>query len=246
MAAGVGHTEEITVVDGQLLAEGIISRGTPFAQEVVLSSRNGFPWQASMGTSVLATEFLPKGESAEVNGQLIEGPASIARKSVIDEISFVPLGADNKTTASVAARKAEKKGREMPELKERRAALIQAHGERHTGLILAALVDGKDDAEISEEITTATAEEMAAEMEALKQSIIEKDAEIASLKERLGISEDALAASKATRTVPGNLGQHADHVSASWYNKPRRKMTESEKADALSDLGAEEYKKLPL
>ena len=51
-SAGVGHTDAIRVEAGQLIATGVISRDTAAAKEVVASSKNGFPWQASVGASV--------------------------------------------------------------------------------------------------------------------------------------------------------------------------------------------------
>ena len=50
--SGVGHTDSIRVEAGQLVATGVVSRDTPAAREVVISSKNGFPWQASVGTGV--------------------------------------------------------------------------------------------------------------------------------------------------------------------------------------------------
>ncbi len=47
--AGVGHTDAIRVEQGQLVATGVVSRDTAAAREVVASSKNGFPWQASVG-----------------------------------------------------------------------------------------------------------------------------------------------------------------------------------------------------
>ncbi len=49
--SGVGHTDSIRVEAGQLIASGVISRDTPAAREVVASSKNGFPWQASIGAA---------------------------------------------------------------------------------------------------------------------------------------------------------------------------------------------------
>ena len=57
-ASGVGHTDEIRMEDGQLLAAGVVSRETAAAKEVVASARNGFPWQASIGASVDEFEFV--------------------------------------------------------------------------------------------------------------------------------------------------------------------------------------------
>ena len=52
--SGVGHTDAIRVEQGQLVASGVVSRDTSAAREVVTSSKNGFPWQASVGASVEA------------------------------------------------------------------------------------------------------------------------------------------------------------------------------------------------
>ncbi len=102
-AAGVGHTDAIKVEAGQLVATGVISRDTATAREVVASSRNGFPWQASVGASVEEFEFIKETQKATVNGQEFAGPINVVRKATLGEISFVDLGADGRTSASVAA-----------------------------------------------------------------------------------------------------------------------------------------------
>tara|TARA_R110000782_G_scaffold30348_7_gene75541 strand:+ start:9065 stop:11074 length:2010 start_codon:yes stop_codon:yes gene_type:complete len=102
-AAGVGHTDAVAVEAGQLIATGMISRDTAAAREVVVSARNGFPWQASVGASVEAFEFLRENQTATVNGREVAGPLNIVRKATLGEISFVDLGADGATTATIAA-----------------------------------------------------------------------------------------------------------------------------------------------
>jgi hypothetical protein len=102
-AAGVGHTDSIKVEGGQLVATGVISRDTPTAREVVASSRNGFPWQASVGASVEEFEFVRESQKATVNGQEFSGPLNVVRRATLGEISFVDLGADGRTSASIAA-----------------------------------------------------------------------------------------------------------------------------------------------
>ena len=82
---GVGHTETVEVRDGGLFAEGMISRATGAAKDVVESARNGFPWQASIGTSVEKFEFVKTGQSVTVNGQSIDGPCYVVRKSTLGE-----------------------------------------------------------------------------------------------------------------------------------------------------------------
>ncbi|MBK9126284.1 MAG: hypothetical protein IPM13_00575 [Phycisphaerales bacterium] len=103
MYAGVGHTERIAVEAGRLIAEGIVSRDTAAAREVVASGKRGFPWQASIGAQVGQAEFVRAGKSVTVNGRTFEGPLYVARRTVLGEISFVDLGADGNTTATIAA-----------------------------------------------------------------------------------------------------------------------------------------------
>lgn len=102
-AHGVGHTDSIRVEGGKLIASGVVSRDTAAAREVVASSRNGFPWQASIGASVEEHEFVCEGHAVLVNGQAFQGPVNVVRRSHLGEISFVDLGADGNTSALVTA-----------------------------------------------------------------------------------------------------------------------------------------------
>ncbi|MCG3181851.1 MAG: hypothetical protein BIFFINMI_04286 [Phycisphaerae bacterium] len=102
-AAGVGHTDAIRVAEGRLVATGLVSRDTAAAREVVASAKNGFPWQASVGANVDQFEFVKDGQSVIVNGRNFSGPVNVVRRATLGEISFVDLGADGNTSASVAA-----------------------------------------------------------------------------------------------------------------------------------------------
>lgn len=102
-ASGVGHTDAIRIEQGELIASGVVSRDTPTAREIVTSSKNGFPWQASVGASVEEFEFIREGQKVLVNGQEFAGPVNVVRKATLGEISFVDLGADGKTSVNVAA-----------------------------------------------------------------------------------------------------------------------------------------------
>ena len=103
MASGVGHTRTIRVEGGKLLASGVVSRDTAAAREIVISARNGFPWQASIGAGVEEFEFVKDQQKTIVNGRDFEGPVHVIRKATLGEISFVDLGADGQTSARVAA-----------------------------------------------------------------------------------------------------------------------------------------------
>ena len=103
MQSGVGHTDAIQIDAGRLLATGVVSRDTVAAREIVASARNGFPWQASLAASVEEFEFIKPSQTALVNGREFSGPVDVVRRSTLGEISFVDLGADGQTSASVAA-----------------------------------------------------------------------------------------------------------------------------------------------
>jgi hypothetical protein len=103
MQSGVGHTDAIRVEEGQLVASGVVSRDTAAAREIVTSSKNGFPWQASIGAGVEEFEFIKENQKVLVNGRQFAGPVNVVRKSSLGEISFVDLGADDQTQARVAA-----------------------------------------------------------------------------------------------------------------------------------------------
>lgn len=94
-------------VNGSVMGEDADS------QKVVALAKNGFKWQASIGASVTRREFLEAGKKANVNGREVSGPMVIARESVLQEVSFVAIGADQQTSAAVAASLSTLKERDM-------------------------------------------------------------------------------------------------------------------------------------
>ncbi|MEQ8785125.1 MAG: hypothetical protein RIC55_02465 [Pirellulaceae bacterium] len=99
----VGHTDDINVGDRSLEVSGTVSGAGSVAQEVIATSENGFPWQASLGATAEKVVFIAEGRTGTANGREFSGPVYIARKSVLGEVSFVALGADDDTFAHVAA-----------------------------------------------------------------------------------------------------------------------------------------------
>ncbi len=106
-ASIVGHTDDIMVGDSRLEVTGVISGVGNTAQEVIATSENGFPWQASLGANADKVVFIPEGKTATANSREFKGPVYIARKSTLGEVSFVALGADDDTEARIAASQAE-------------------------------------------------------------------------------------------------------------------------------------------
>ena len=98
----VGHTKNIDVANSIKLV-GFLSGANDHTREVFESADNGFPWQASICASVQKYVFVEEGESVQVNGRTFKGPIYVARQSVLKEVSFVALGADDNTSAKMVA-----------------------------------------------------------------------------------------------------------------------------------------------
>jgi len=143
MSSGVGHTDGIRVDAGRLLATGVVSRDTSAAREVVASARNGFPWQASIGAAVEQFEFVRENQAVTVNGREFSGPVNVVRKATLGEISFVDLGADSATSASVAA----SRGKEMEAMDETKNGVDGAKTETETVAAEPKLETGKEKVE---------------------------------------------------------------------------------------------------
>jgi phage head maturation protease len=99
----VGHATTVRIDAAGIHVEGVISGTGEDAAEIVANSKNNFPWEASVGATGDRMEYLAAGKTAEVNGRSITGPMWIARKSTLAEVSFVTIGAAEKTAVAVAA-----------------------------------------------------------------------------------------------------------------------------------------------
>lgn len=96
----IGHGVASVSSEG-VRVRGTISAANRHSRDVVTSAANSFPWQASVGANINRLEFVRPGDNRTVNGRVVEGPHLIARQSALKEVSFVPLGADDATSANV-------------------------------------------------------------------------------------------------------------------------------------------------
>lgn len=103
----IGQTDGITIDSSGARMTGVITGEDGPALTVITHAKNGFQWQASIGASVVRQEFLKAGEKAVVNSREVSGPLVIAREARLFETSFVAIGADGQTSASVAASKSQ-------------------------------------------------------------------------------------------------------------------------------------------
>lgn len=99
----LGQTDQIHATGGQLLVAGHILGDSGKARQVIGLADKGFQWQASIGAKVNEVEFVPEGKTVLANGREFSGPVNVARRATLGEISFVVLGADDNTSAQIAA-----------------------------------------------------------------------------------------------------------------------------------------------
>lgn len=111
----VGHFEPAGFTNSgrDLLVSGVLSGANETTQQIVASAANGFPWQMSIGIDAATSTEVRAGETISVNGREFTGPVIVTGEADLKEISFVSLGADDNTTASVAARYSFQKGNIM-------------------------------------------------------------------------------------------------------------------------------------
>lgn len=99
----MGQTDSIAVMNDQLVVAGQVMGESPKARQVIALNDRGFAWQASIGARAEQVEFVPEGKTSQANGREFPGPVNIARRATLGEISFVVLGADDNTSAQIAA-----------------------------------------------------------------------------------------------------------------------------------------------
>jgi hypothetical protein len=99
----VGHSTAVEASPQRLKFRGVLSGLPAHADEVKQTAAGGFPWQVSIGAAMpRKPEFVPEGESANVNGRRWQGPLLVVRGASLRELSILAMGADDNTQASVA------------------------------------------------------------------------------------------------------------------------------------------------
>lgn len=97
----VGFTTRIEVTKNGVEVEGVILNSTPFGQEFMETSEEGFPWQMSVAVPPKKIIRLEAGEKTTVNGHEFIGPGHIFEESTLREVTVTSLGADERTDATL-------------------------------------------------------------------------------------------------------------------------------------------------
>lgn len=99
----VGHVTDKTIANGTLTMAGKVSVPGPDSEKFLQAHDNGFPWQASIEALPSKIQEVSEGQTVQVNGQTHDGPVYVATKSRLHGVAFLPRGADENTSVSVAA-----------------------------------------------------------------------------------------------------------------------------------------------
>ena len=154
----LGQSTSIRAENGRLYVEGEILADNESSKNVTALAAAGFSWQASVGADVMRHQKVPQGESVTVNGQTFMGPVRIVKASKLREVSFVTLGADDATSARIAAMAKE---------------LSMAHDANQTPdeTVVSAEATAKDAVVTTPVEITAASDEQAATIKAMKEEI---------------------------------------------------------------------------
>lgn len=104
----VGHLTQVTVTKGNkggITARGVISGDGAAAREVIAEAKRGFPWKCSIGVrpDPNFTRIIRDGETVRVNDRTFRGPVCVHGRTMLQEISFVPVAGEDQSFARVAA-----------------------------------------------------------------------------------------------------------------------------------------------
>ena len=176
----LGHFTGYEVKDGELIVNASLSCANQDVSEVKESLKNGFPWQASLGFSVLEAKEYKEGESFEANGltYTAQNKTLLASNIEIWECSVVLFGADGET------------------------AVLKANTNKK-GLIM---TEENKDKEIKVEATTAEAKpDFTAELEKARKAVKEAELkEIERIKELKRIASQYEASDALAKAIEDN------------------------------------------
>ena len=104
-----GQAKKVKCEGSSLIVDAEFMPVSETAKKVHELAKAGFKFQASVGISPSDVLYIDKDTKAMLNGTEVEGECYIVRAGVLNEVSIVPLGADNSTATAIAAASQPKK-----------------------------------------------------------------------------------------------------------------------------------------
>lgn len=234
----VGYSTSSSNADGLFRVEGVFCDATEQATEVRNLAVEGFPWQASIGVQGLDILELQQGQTTQVNGQTVTGPAEVWLSSRVFETSFVPLGADSGTRVTVFSEQSPPPEKKMTlsELKQQHPELLQelaedAQNQAHAKLITLETLKTEHPDLVQALLKQGAEQERARIADVRSQSIPGHEALIAQM-ELDGVSDGA-AAAKAIVAAEKELRAKAKQELAASGNPPAPTAGEAESGKTM-------------
>lgn len=97
----IGVIETVSITNKIEIAGRLFADIDPIAQDIATKSDRGIKWQLSVGIFPASTENLSGNQPHNINGQSFTGEITLLKQNRIREVSFVTIGADDKTSATV-------------------------------------------------------------------------------------------------------------------------------------------------
>ena len=101
----IGQTALVARRGRELVISGKLYGWKLRAKQILAAARAGHVWQLSVGTDGFTLDDVAAGQAVTVNGQTFRGPVKVARGAYLTDFSFVAVGADDRTSAVIAARR---------------------------------------------------------------------------------------------------------------------------------------------
>ena len=97
----IGVIETINITNQIEIAGRLFADIDATAKDIATKADRGIKWQLSVGIFPASTENLNGLQPSVINGQTFNGEITLLKQNRIREVSFVTLGADDKTAATV-------------------------------------------------------------------------------------------------------------------------------------------------
>ena len=98
-----GQAKKVKCDGSSIIVEAEFMPVSETAKKVHELAKAGFRFQASVGLTPSDVLYVEKDTKAMLNGMEVDGECYIVRAGVLNEVSIVPLGADNSTATAIAA-----------------------------------------------------------------------------------------------------------------------------------------------
>ncbi|MEI8020962.1 MAG: hypothetical protein WCH39_22345 [Schlesneria sp.] len=99
----IGRTVSVKIDQGSIVVNGFLYPKKFRAQKILSANDAGKSWQLSIGADNFVYEEVPAGRPVWVNSQRFNGPLTVLRNGYLTDISFVEIGGDGTTWATIDA-----------------------------------------------------------------------------------------------------------------------------------------------